>query len=416
MIVSTDPRYKSELGSIRLESGETGEIRLIKSNSAKEKKGPVYIRLISDHPDNPGILSLGGENIDVNISHEETGIDLEYYYTPDCKRCRAFLAEEIPDLEEELGISLSIKSIDVTTPAGLKALTKRLKDLNSRETKMPIIISGSVILAGDREIEKGLKNLIQNRAHNGSKTESSSGITAGEGMKLGLLPIIAAGLLDGINPCAFTTLIFLISWLGLAGRQKKEILLTGIFFTTAIFATYYLLGLGAFTAVRSSSSVLWIGTAMKYTMAFFLIILSGIHINDYRKVRAGNSQKITLQLSKERKKKLHKLIRDKTRKAGLFTGSIILGMGVTIYELGCTGQIYLPTLMYMAGTEKMFSAYILLGVYNLAFVIPLIIVFATAWKGTSSEKLSKWFSNNLGKMKILSALFFLIMAVLLLIL
>jgi cytochrome c biogenesis protein CcdA len=92
-----------------------------------------------------------------------------------------------------------------------------------------------------------------------------------------------------------------------------------------------------------------------------------------------------------------------------------LGIVVTIYELGCTGQVYLPTLMYMVRIEKALSSYILLGIYNLGFIIPLIIVFTAAWKGISSEKLATWFGKNLSLVKLVSAGFFLMMALLLLI-
>ena len=36
-----------------------------------------------------------------------------------------------------------------------------------------------------------------------------------------MLPILAAGLLDGVNPCAFTTLVFLLSALALAGQGDQ---------------------------------------------------------------------------------------------------------------------------------------------------------------------------------------------------
>jgi len=90
-----------------------------------------------------------------------------------------------------------------------------------------------------------------------------------------------------------------------------------------------------------------------------------------------------------------------------------LGILVTIYELGCTGQVYLPTLMYMVKIEKAFSSYLLLGIYNLGFIIPLLIVFIAAWKGIGSEKLTIWFQKNLAAVKLLSAAFFLLMALLL---
>ncbi|MBC7317161.1 MAG: hypothetical protein H5T70_12125, partial [Chloroflexi bacterium] len=43
----------------------------------------------------------------------------------------------------------------------------------------------------------------------------------------GLLTIAGAGLLDGVNPCAFATMIFLISYLSIRKRQGAALLATG---------------------------------------------------------------------------------------------------------------------------------------------------------------------------------------------
>ena len=60
------------------------------------------------------------------------------------------------------------------------------------------------------------------------------------------LVIIGSGLVDGINPCAFTVIVFFISYLSLQGYRKRELVATGISFVFAVFATYTLVGLGVF--------------------------------------------------------------------------------------------------------------------------------------------------------------------------
>ncbi len=51
----------------------------------------------------------------------------------------------------------------------------------------------------------------------------------------GLLTVVGAGLLDGVNPCAFATIIFLISYLTAYERKRWEILATGLAFTLGVF-------------------------------------------------------------------------------------------------------------------------------------------------------------------------------------
>ena len=50
-----------------------------------------------------------------------------------------------------------------------------------------------------------------------------------------------AGLIDGVNPCAFATIIFLISMLAFLVQGKREMLTIGFGFTFAVFGikTYF---------------------------------------------------------------------------------------------------------------------------------------------------------------------------------
>jgi cytochrome c biogenesis protein CcdA len=418
MIISGNALYRPESGEISLSPGDSTVLKMRNMDHSKDTPVQVLVRLISDHNENPGMLSLGEPAKEVHpiVNLSPGGIALEYYYTPTCKSCREFLEVEIPRLEEKLHLEINLTNYDITTSEGLILMNRRLSELESSEKKLPMLIKGNVILAGDVDIKENLEKLILQVSSGEIPSEGTENSNKNTGnLKLTLLPILLAGLLDGINPCAFSTLIFLLSWLTLAGRNKKEIMITGILFTSAVFITYYTVGLGAFTALRSSKSLPVASAMLKYAMAALMLVLAGLHLSDYKKVRQGRANEMTLQLSKERKKKIHSLIRGKARKAGLFAGSLVLGIVVTIYELGCTGQVYLPTLMYMVRIEKALSSYILLGIYNLGFIIPLIIVFTAAWKGISSEKLATWFGKNLSLVKLVSAGFFLMMALLLLI-
>ena len=53
-----------------------------------------------------------------------------------------------------------------------------------------------------------------------------------------LSAVLVAGFIDGINPCAFATIIFLVSYLTFAGKKSREILLYGTIFTSGVFIAY----------------------------------------------------------------------------------------------------------------------------------------------------------------------------------
>ena len=54
----------------------------------------------------------------------------------------------------------------------------------------------------------------------------------------GVFAVAFFGLLDGLNPCAFATIIFFVSYLTLSGRQGKEVLAVGAAFTLGVFVAY----------------------------------------------------------------------------------------------------------------------------------------------------------------------------------
>src|SRR5690606_11931063 len=74
-----------------------------------------------------------------------------------------------------------------------------------------------------------------------------------------LLAVVVAGLLDGLNPCAFTTIIFFVSYLALVGRKGREILIIGAVFTLAVFLTYLAMGLGLSAIVARISNFSFVG-------------------------------------------------------------------------------------------------------------------------------------------------------------
>ena len=62
---------------------------------------------------------------------------------------------------------------------------------------------------------------------------------------LSVAAVVLAGLIDGVNPCAFATILFFVSYLAVSRRQRREMLLVGGAFALGVFVTYFAVGLGA---------------------------------------------------------------------------------------------------------------------------------------------------------------------------
>jgi hypothetical protein len=92
---------------------------------------------------------------------------------------------------------------------------------------------------------------------------------------------------------------------------------------------------------------------------------------------------------------------------GYIAAAFVAGVLVSVFELACTGQVYLPTIVFMTSVEELrLSALAYLILYNALFVLPLIVVFAVTYFGVSSQRLTLVFKANAGAVKLLTAFLF----------
>ncbi len=234
--------------------------------------------------------------------------------------------------------------------------------------------------------------------------------------------MVSAGLIDGINPCAFTVIVFFISFLTLQGYRKKELILIGLFFIFTVFLTYLLIGLGLFGFLYRLKGF-WVVTRIaNFCIGTFSIVLGGIALYDFFKFKkTGQPEGLVLQLPKTIKKQIHFVIgmhyrTDKdareqpldNRIYRLLVSALVTGFLVSILEAVCTGQVYLPTITFVLKTTSLkLQAMSYLLIYNLMFILPLFIIFILALLGVTSEQFAVFLKKNLLTVKLMmAALFF----------
>jgi len=76
--------------------------------------------------------------------------------------------------------------------------------------------------------------------------------------------------------------------------------------------------------------------------------------------------------------------------------------------LACTGQVYLPTIIFVMSVPAMQSrAVLFLVLYNLLFIAPLVVVFIMVWYGTTGTKqLTNFLQRHAATVKLGMALLF----------
>ncbi len=229
--------------------------------------------------------------------------------------------------------------------------------------------------------------------------------------KWSLSAVLIAGFIDGINPCAFATIIFLVSYLTFVGKKGREILLYGIVFTTGVFLAYLLVGMGLMTFFHSLSSFPLISKAVYLFIAIFALTLGMISLYDYILFRRGEVVRWKLQLPMGLKKKIHEIIREQARFKGGLLATFGAGFIIAVCTVICTGQVYLPTIGFVMGIPELRkNAIFNLILYNIMYIVPLVGIFVLTFFGVTSEKIAFKTKEHTGTIKLLTALLFLALA------
>ena len=202
--------------------------------------------------------------------------------------------------------------------------------------------------------------------------------------------VALAGFFDGINPCAFATIIFFLSYLQVARRSAKQILQIGAAFILGVFIAYFLLGLGLVEFLVQISVIKLAGIWLNRFMILLSFIIMCYCIYDGILCAQGKLEDIKLQLPDFFKKRIRKTIRTGVKHRNFIIAAFVIGVIISFLELACTGQVYAPTILFMLKTgANRLGALSYLCVYNLCFIFPLLIIFVFAYFGLNSEILTK---------------------------
>ena len=127
-----------------------------------------------------------------------------------------------------------------------------------------------------------------------------------------------------------------------------------------------------------------------------------------------------LQLPLALKTRIHKImgffLRDKQKSTfRLVLAALAVGFCVSLVEAVCTGQVYVPTcVLIMQDPQFRARAAFYLVLYNLMFIVPLVLVFVLALLGYESKGFNDFLKKHLVLTKVLLSIVFLVLFLLLL--
>jgi len=357
-------------------------------------------------------------------SPSDTSVLIEFFYEPGCDECDRVRAQVLPHIAPRFGGQVVLVDRDLgelTNYARLVQLQQHQPTQLNAHVFMAV--EGGALLQGYDEIREGLMPAIAGRlTGTGTVTEVPGGEPGIRLLAMRLAGfrwagVAVAGLADGLNPCAFSTLVFFMSLLSVARVRGRMLLMVGSLFCLASFLTYFSLGLGLLRVLHLLEGFRWVREIFEWVMVGVLLVLAAVSFRDARRFAIRQDpREIVLQMPERIRNLTHRWLKRGLAVRHILAMAFGLGVAVTALESVCTGQLYVPTLVFMMKSGQMWNQGLpLLVLYNLCFVAPLVVVFGLTWAGLQFAQLMNWSIRNVVISKILLGLLFLGMAGLMLV-
>lgn len=201
--------------------------------------------------------------------------------------------------------------------------------------------------------------------------------------------VIIAGAVDGINPCAFTVLLLFITALLTtlkAGEQnitatRARLVGMGSIYIGAVFLTYLALGVGLLKAADFFTR-----QHLPARLGALVAILIGLWmVKDYFLPNWG----WRLQAPT----KIGEIARQSAQKATV-PALIIGGFLIGLCTVPCSGAVYLGVLSLLALQPTAALGFGYLVLYNIIFILPLVVILILASARPTLNRLAHWNLNH----------------------
>lgn len=189
--------------------------------------------------------------------------------------------------------------------------------------------------------------------------------------------IIAAALVDSVNPCAFSVLLITIAFLFNMGKDRANITKIGSAYIAGIFIAYVLIGLGILKTLY-----LFDTPHLAARVGAAILFFAGL-------IELANWMTPNFPIKLKMPQSSHKYIA-KMMEKGSVVSAVAMGVLVAMFEFPCTGGPYLFVLGLLRGGSTYFEGFSLLILYNLIFVLPLVAILTVASDKNLLEKVREW--------------------------
>jgi len=339
------------------------------------------------------VISFVSAQTDHTVEGHEEVIDIVYFYGTGCPHC-AKLEIFLEDIEEQYEVN--IVSYEVYGNESNRELAiKMAEEYGDSFRGVPITFIGDSVFVGfsdsiGEEIEAKIISCVDKCCDSPLETIKICEQKEDVKEKFTLGAIVSLAIADSINPCALAVLAMaLIALLANDPTKKKNVLLGGLAFSTAVFFTYIFYGLVIIQFFKSIEQLFTsIGVYVRIVFALAAIFLAAMNIKDYFKYKPGG---FATEMPMFMRPFAKNMIKNITRPRGAF----VIGILVTLFLLPCTIGPYVIVGNLLSGIDWVVSVPWLI-LYNLIFVLPMIIVTLFVYFGyTTVDKVTGWKEENI---------------------
>jgi cytochrome c biogenesis protein CcdA len=218
--------------------------------------------------------------------------------------------------------------------------------------------------------------------------------TEGKGLagKLTLPVVILAAATDSVNPCTFAVLVLLLGTLLVAGRKGK-VLQAGLAFIAAIYISYFLMGIGIFSAIQAAG----VQRPFILVVSSLAILLGLWNMKDF----FAYGKWFTIEVPQRWRPTVKRV----TASVVSIPGAFAVGILDSLFLLPCSSGPYIAILALLSKTTTQAQGIGLLLFYNLIFILPLLIITLAVHFGyTTTARAERWRSARLGKLHLISGI------------
>lgn len=216
--------------------------------------------------------------------------------------------------------------------------------------------------------------------------------------ELTLAKVVSLAIVDAINPCALAVLVLMLfAILALAPKKRRNILLAGLAFSSAVFVMYLFYGLLIIRLFQLIQTLANIRVWFYKILGFLAVILGILNIRDFVRYKPGG---FLTEMPMFLRPKMRNLFFKVTSPKGAF----VVGGAVSLFLLPCTIGPYLICGGILCDLTLLQTIPWLL-LYNLIFILPMLAITAICYFGfTTVERVSGWREENIRYLHLIAGL------------